>query len=307
VIAPGSGRGVALLAAGLLLSCAGVPTDEEPFRLSPACKAMALGDMDRAAQLVKEGESVNAGSGCALPLAAQRGDMALATLLLDRGADPNRRHLSAEGAATLGETPLKASVGSRKPEMVQLLLDRGARPREDYHAFALAIAYGDAATAGLLLERGADPNMKRPAGKVFAIDAAKAVEVPPRDLEPDRIDAAVKALQCKIEPLSDRQSLLYLAARGKTGPGPDGSVDIVKLLLGRGADPNARTLNGATPLMRAASQHQHDIMIALIDGGADKKVVDRCGRTAADYADLFSKHPLADQAPRTKAILEQRR
>jgi hypothetical protein len=81
----------ALAAAGVLLSCASVPTDEDPFQLSPACQAMALGDMERAAQLVKE-ESVNAGSGCALPLAALRGDLALATALLDRGADPMRRH-----------------------------------------------------------------------------------------------------------------------------------------------------------------------------------------------------------------------
>ena len=126
----------------------------------------------------------------------------------------------------------------------------------------------------------------------------------PRDLEADRIDATVRAL------VQDRISwtgrLLYLAARGRTEPGPDENARIVKLLLDHGADPDARTLNGTTPLMRAASQHQHNIMNALIDGGADKKMTDRCGRTAADYVDLFPKHPLARQAPWTKSILEQR-
>jgi len=295
----------ALGAAGLLWSCAGVPTDEEPFQLSPACQAMALGDMERAAQLVK-GESVNAGSGCALPLAAIRGDFALATALLDRGADPMRRHLSAEGAATLGETPLKAAVESRKTGMVRLLLDRGAKPGEDYDALALAVAFGDAEIVELLLARGANPNMKAPAGKVFVIDAGRSVEVPPRDLEPDRIDATVRALGCRFDHPWEGGGLLYLVARGKTVPGPDESARIVTLLLGRGADPDARTLNGTTPLMRAASLHQHKIMNALIDGGADRKMTDRCGRTAADYADLFPKHPLAGQAPWTKSILEQR-
>jgi hypothetical protein len=302
------GGGAALLAAGLLLSCATVQTDEEPFQLSPACKAMALGDMDRAAQLVKEGESVDAGSGCALPIAAVRGDLALVTTLLDRGANPNRRHASQEGAATLGETPLKAAVASHKLEMVRLLLDRGARPRDDIDALRSAIALSDAESVELLLRRGANANMKSPVGKVFVFRNNGSFEVPPRDLEPDRIDETARNLQCKISSISEGASVLYFAARGKKGrPGPNNHAPIVKLLLGHGADHNARTLNGATPLMMAASQHQNDIMIALIDAGANVDAADRCGRTAMDYVDLDPDHPLPGQAEWTKALLEQHR
>ena len=84
----------------------------------------------------------------------------------------------------------------------------------------------------------------------------------------------------------------------------EGRERIAKQLIERGADPNAKTLNGSTPLMYAASQHNHGVMTMLMDAGADVKATDRCGRTAEDYAVLYPRHQRAHLAPQTKALLQ---
>src|SRR5690606_582727 len=72
---------------------------------------------------------------------------------------------------------------------------------------------------------------------------------------------------------------LMLAARA-------GSVDAVRVLLDRGADPNAaETERGTTALMQAADQGHANVMSVLIEHGADVAAkslpVARGGRTAA--------------------------
>jgi RNA polymerase sigma factor (sigma-70 family) len=66
--------------------------------------------------------AASARGGTLLHLAASLGDVAMATLLLDRGADPNAR---AEG----GETPIHYAAKFGDEPLTRLLLDRGADPR----------------------------------------------------------------------------------------------------------------------------------------------------------------------------------
>jgi hypothetical protein len=67
-----------------------------------------------------------------------------------------------------------------------------------------------------------------------------------------------------------------------------GYLDIVKLLLQNGADPNARNLGSNTALMLAARFGHVEVVRALIAGGADVNAQDRSGGTALDNAD---EHP----------------
>lgn len=294
---------VCTLIAVLLHGCANTQMDADQFRPSPLCEAIVSDNLDLATTLVKQGADVNASYGCALVATASRGQLELAELLLDSGANPNR---IVSGDLTVfmgGSTPLVAAVQSQKVDMVRLLLQRGANPRDDFEAFSIVLNFADVEMAELLLHHGANANMSYPAKEyVYGFQGERMVEIPRRDLELDRIDDTVKRFQCGLSILSEGTSLLYLAAgqsggpRGIGGPG-SGSLDqIVKLLLARGANPNTKTLNGSTPLMYAASQHNHGIMTMLMDAGADVEATDRCGRTAEDYA----------VAPQTKALLQER-
>jgi len=53
-----------------------------------------------------------------------------------------------------------------------------------------------------------------------------------------------------------------------------GAEDLIRPLLERGADPNARCRNGATPLHKAARSGNPTIILGLISAGADISVAD---------------------------------
>ena len=88
-------------------------------------------------------------------------DIAVTTLLLERGASVNAR-------ANGGYTPLHIAAGLGRNEHITLLLKNGADVRamdargEPLHA---AVAQGHARAVGLLLQARADPNAVTPTGK----------------------------------------------------------------------------------------------------------------------------------------------
>ena len=89
---------------------------------------LTLGDYDTAARIVRESPGLLAARGPAngaLHLMAKRNETAAAAWLLDHGADPNA--LWAHWDADV--TPLHLAVLANHPEMVRLLLARGADPR----------------------------------------------------------------------------------------------------------------------------------------------------------------------------------
>lgn len=60
--------------------------------------------------------------------------------------------------------------------------------------------------------------------------------------------------------------------------------DAVRLLLDRGADPNARQQVGYTPLMGVAGSGREDLVDLLLDRGADPALVSEDDKTAASIA-----------------------
>ena len=76
------------------------------------------------------------------------------------------------------------------------------------------------------------------------------------------------------------------AAVGETPSQPDSQSECVKMLINAGADLNATTSTGLTPLMNAAWFGCTQSFKVLIDAGASVGIKDSQGRTAEDLAKI---------------------
>lgn len=109
--------------------------------------------------------ALNAAGESALMMAALKGDMDGATMLLERGAQVNKS----------GWTPLHYAAAGPEPRLVRLLIDRGAELNapspNGTTPLMMAAQYGSEDSVKLLLERGADPKLRNDL-KLGAVDFA---------------------------------------------------------------------------------------------------------------------------------------
>src|SRR5579862_1701692 len=80
------------------------------------------------------------------------------------------------------------------------------------------------------------------------------------------------------------------------------NLDVVRLLLSRGADPNARSSAGSSPLAAAAEHGEREICEALIDAGAVVGI-----QEAAAMDDMARVKALLDSAPELANITDSYR
>ena len=259
--------------------------------------------------LISRGFDVNvqAITGTPLHSAAFMGRLAAARLLLDHGADPERRgaygwkplHVACVSAtrepinADLvrllldrgadvaarsddGITPLVLASQNRDSAVVTLLLERGARPESavprGYSALRSAVDAKAPAIARLLLARGADPNQRySPPGNQRLLS---------RTAQDGDLPTARVLLDFGADPgLADDRGLtpLHEAAR-------EGHVEMIRLLLAHRAQVNARDRNRWTPLHFAASQKQVEAARALLAAGADRTALNTSRETPLKMA-----------------------
>jgi len=76
--------------------------------------------------------------------------------------------------------------------------------------------------------------------------------------------------------------IMEAVSSGSVGEGPDKQIDILKLLLARGANPNTRNTNelNYTPLMEAAMLDRTQMVETLIDADADVNATNDAGQSA---------------------------
>lgn len=215
--------------------------------------AVRSGEFDRVKALLQQGVNVNERDslgGTALHDAAWAGDLKMAELLLDSKADPNLAHL--EG----GSTPLHYAVITNHPELVELLLARGAKLKtmsaSGATALHLAANRGFVNIVVLLLAKGFEVDTPDAKGSTALDEAAWKGEA-----------EVVKLLLARG---GKPQNALYAAATR-------GHAAVIPLLLDAGADPLKPDPSGATALEIALALRQPRTVGALLDRGVKLKSV----------------------------------
>jgi ankyrin repeat protein len=163
----------------------------------------------------------------------------------------------------LGQSPLHLSLSKQKQEIFDYLLEKnadvnvaGAKEKlKNQTVLYLAVTRGIEDLVQKLLDKGADPNIADSNGGTPLAEACIGAQL---------------------------------------------NQNIVKMLLDKKAKVNQQEDNGATPLMYIASnklaapENRRAVAEMLIAAGADKKIKDKEGKTALDWANKVGNKDLAD-------------
>jgi cytohesin len=242
----------------------------------------------------------------ALHIATEKGYVNLVSLLLTNGADVN-------AANRPGRTPLSYAAENDSLQLVRMLLAAKADPNGGKLDAPLlsAIHAKDAASAELLLQAGAEPNLL---GQVNFGDGYRSATPLWLAISENQLPMVQLLLKLKADPNDsqiDGRSLLF-AALSKTkilealldagatanvedptrfgwnrtplqSAVGDNEVAAVEALLKHGADPNIRDANGYTALYLAAARPaDRKIFELLLDHHADPNVRINNGQTPLD-------------------------
>ena len=162
----------------------------------------------------------------ALVEAAGCGDSKKVLALLDEGTDPNGRDAN-------NDTPLCRAVDKRHHDIIQILLDRGAKPD-----------LGRPITAGSSLILGRKTKLQSPLFLAL--------------INGDRIATSLLLAQgASLSDLGIQSTATYLVATGTRG-----QVDLVKWLLDRGLNPSSK-LKGVSIKTLASERGDKELMAKL--------------------------------------------
>jgi uncharacterized protein len=289
---PGRGRGAGAAAAtrGRGAGAAG----------GAATAATAAADSDDDNEVVFAGLVGSGGGGLtALTFAAREGDLASATALLDAGANVNQ-------TTEYGWTPLLTAVNNRNYRLARVLLDRGANPNlankggwtplylatdnrniegGDYPVPKPDLDHLEMITA--LLDKGANPNAA---------------------VKENTLTRTIFTMQWFWE---DGATPFVRAAQSS-------DTALMKLLVARGADPTATTVNGDNALTASAGigwvegvtyersvKENVEAMRMLLDLGLDPNHANIEGRTALMGAALKGRSEVVQLLVERGAKLDQ--
>ncbi len=178
-------------------------------------------------------------------------------------------------------TPLGLAVAANQLSIAKWLLQQGASWEEqvqdtgyviDETVWAFAIRKGNPEMVTLFLSHGANPNnlgsfSDTPISYAIMFSTLQMVKL----LESHGAKLSVKNMD------SDNTQYIHIAASANNLP-------VAQYLLSKGADVNARTLSGFTPLHFAAGKGHMQMVQFLLQQGAKKDAKDFEGKTPRDWA-----------------------
>jgi uncharacterized protein len=299
------------------------------YGATPLSEGVVLGNAAMIDALLNAGADpkslTTTGGETVLMTAARAGNIEAVKVLLSRGADVNARE------NYRGQTALMWAAAERHPEVVKVLLEHGAdwkivsldrdtrmpklsaassvtpMARGGLTAFLFAAREGDIDSGEAILKAGGDINqvdVDGTSGLVVALmnqHYSFAKFLLDRGANPNLADVKGRAA---LYAAIDIRNEDYSAMPARKGDDPLPSLEIVKALLDRGADPNARLIRnlpgrsgmdsgdtalgeGTTPLMRAARAGDAAVIRILLSNlskAADPKLTTRDGSTAFLFA-----------------------
>jgi ankyrin repeat protein len=207
------------------------------------------------------------------------------------------------------EKSFHAAAGARDIMAINAFADAGinlnAQTEPDSRtALISAAARGDLEIVNVLLQRGADVNVKDKRGYTALFHAIEAMydDVAFVLLNQPNLDPNTRGLNAVTPLMSyvwrDRKDAVQkLLERGADvnaqdtdgdaplhGVAQSDNVEILDMLLGKGANPNIKNRQGGTPLMWAAVYGSEKVARRLLERGADPRLKDVDGVTAAEWA-----------------------
>jgi uncharacterized protein len=277
------------------------------YGVRPLSIACERGDLEMVIKLLEQKADPNAaqaGNETPLMTAARTGKVEIVKRLVDAGARIDEKEHQEQ-------TALMWAAAEGHTEVVAFLIEKGAEFEKPlasgFTPLLFAVRQGHLATAKLLIEQGADvtqaAEVKRGGRKLMSDGTAPLILA----VENGHFELAAELLRLGADPNDLRSGyaplhILSWVRKSVKGDGDDGlptpqgsgkisSLELVKILVAGGADPNLRLKSGpggaarvdrkgATPFLLAAETADLPLMKELIKVGADSKLENNTGTNA---------------------------